>query len=247
MVASTFGSMHCVPCIDETFVIREQISYYRARALEYDDWFLRRGRYDRGVDATRRWTEQVGEVRDALGATPLDGKDVLELAPGTGIWTQEIFDRAARLTVVDASNEMIALNRLRLGDRARGITYVEADLFEWLPARQFDAVVFCFWISHVPGSRLGRFLQNVTSMLTPGGAVFFVDSRREPTSTAVDHDLPTNDEEVMTRRLDDGREFTVFKNFWSATALERECARAGLDVGVHETADYFQFGVGTRH
>ncbi len=234
------------PDADDAAVLQEQIDYYRARAAQYDDWFWRLGRYDRGEDATRRWFEQVEEVRGALRALSLEGKMVLELAPGTGLWTEELCERVGHLTAVDASAEMIALNRRRLGDRAHRVTFVEADLFAWLPAQAFDAVVFCFWISHVPDDRLDAFLASVAAMLEPGGAVFFVDARREPTSTAYDHVLPSRGEETMTRRLDDGRAFTIVKNFWSAAELEDRCARAGLDVRVRETADYFQFGVGTR-
>lgn len=229
-----------------TDVLLDQIAYYRARATEYDDWFLRRGRYDRGEDATRRWFEQVEEVRQALSALPLDGKNVLELAPGTGIWTAELCDRVAHLTAVDASGEMIAQNRQRLGSRAEKVTFIEADLFEWLPTQEFDSVVFCFWISHIPVGRIDEFLANVAKMLTPGGTVFFLDGRKEHTSTAVDHVLPSKDEEVMTRRLDDGREFTIVKNFWTASVLKEKCVGVGLEVEIHETADYFQFGTGTR-
>ena len=125
-------------------VLREQIQYYRERATEYDDWFLRLGRYDRGEDATRRWFEQVEEVRQVIRGLPLDGKQVLELAPGTGIWTNEFCARAAHLTAVDASPEMIALNRTRLGSRAEKVSYIEADLFDWFPNQEYDAVVFCF-------------------------------------------------------------------------------------------------------
>jgi ubiquinone/menaquinone biosynthesis C-methylase UbiE len=216
------------------------------RAKEYDDWFLRLGRYDRGEEATRRWFEQVEEVRGALRSLPLDEKNIVELAPGTGLWTEELCDRAAHLTAVDASAEMNALNRERLGERARDVTYIEADLFEWDSAEVFDAVVFCFWMSHIPTSRIVGFLSKVARMLTPGGTVFFLDARKEHTSTAKDHILPDDNEEVMTRRLDDGREFSIIKNFWSATELEDKCQRAGLEVHVHETKDYFQFGIGTR-
>lgn len=229
-----------------TKVLLEQIDYYRARATEYDDWFLRLGRYNRGEDATRRWFEQVEEVRQVLSALHLDGKNVLELAPGTGIWTEELCARVAHLTAVDASQEMITLNRQRLGSRGEKVTFIEADLFEWIPTQEFDAVVFCFWISHIPVGRIDEFLADVAKMLAPGGTVFFVDARKEHTSTAVDHVLPSRDEEVMTRRLDNGREFTIIKNFWTASVLEEKFARAGLQVEVHETADYFQFGVGTQ-
>lgn len=234
------------PEIEETEVVRQQIEYYRARATEYDDWFLRLGRYDRGEVATQRWFEQVEEVRMALRDLPLDGKDVLELAPGTGIWTQELCNRVARLTAVDSSSEMIELNRHRLGNCAQKVNFVKADLFEWMPTQEFDAVVFCFWLSHVPVSLFDRFLAKVASMLAPGGTVFFLDARREHTGTAVDHVLPAVNEELMVRRLDDGREFNIIKNFWDADVLQDKCRRAGLDVRIHETADYFQFGLGTR-
>jgi 2-polyprenyl-3-methyl-5-hydroxy-6-metoxy-1,4-benzoquinol methylase len=234
------------PDVTSSDILRGQIEYYRARATEYDDWFLRRGRYDRGADATRRWFEQVQEVREVLRTVPLDGKSVLELAPGTGIWTEELVDRAARVTAVDASREMLALNRERLGERASKVTFVTADLFEWLPSHQFDAVVFCFWISHVPVEMLDEFLTRVAHALVPGGLVFFVDSRREHTSTASDHVLPTDGEETMIRRLDDGREFVIYKNFWNPDVLEEVCRRAGLEVRVGQTVDFFQFGVGFR-
>jgi hypothetical protein len=47
-------------------LLAEQVDYYRARAPEYDDWFLRRGRYDRGSARNRRWFEQVEVVRGRL-------------------------------------------------------------------------------------------------------------------------------------------------------------------------------------
>lgn len=227
-------------------ILAEQADYYRARAPEYDRWFERRGRFDRGEKATARWFAEVEEVREALAALPIDGADVLELAPGTGIWTERLVDRAERLTAVDVSAEMLAENRKRLGDRAASVSYVQADLFEWRPEREYDAIVFFFWISHIPERRLDGFLRGVGSMLQPGGTVFFLDGRREPSSTATDHRLLVTDAEVITRRLDDGREFRIVKNFWDAGALVARCRAAGLDVDVRETPTYFQYGVGTR-
>lgn len=177
---------------------------------------------------------------------PLDGKSVLELAPGTGIWTEELVDRASHVTAVAASREMLDLNRERLGERAGKVTYITADLFEWIARHQFDAVVFCFWISHLPAEMLESFFTRVAHALVPGGLVFFVDTRKEHTSTASDHVLRPDDVETMTRRLDDGREFVIYKNFWSPDELQETCRRAGLDVTVDFTADFFQFGVGAR-
>jgi len=230
--------------MDDT--LAEQLAYYRERAGEYDRWFRREGRYDRGEEAKASWFAQVDDVRAALIGMPLEGADVLELAGGTGIWTEMLVTRARHLTVVDASPEMVDENRRRLGAAASRVTYILADLFTWTPERSFDVVVFCFWISHVPEDHLDAFLTGVAQMIRPGGAVFFVDGRREPTSTAADHVLPPAGEQIMVRHLDDGRPYRVVKNFWSAAELEDRFRRAGLEVRVDETDNYFMYGRGVR-
>lgn len=227
-------------------VLAEQAQYYRARAGEYDRWFLRQGRYDRGEEATRAWFDEIEEVKQALELIPIDGVDVLELAPGTGLWTELLAARAGSVVGLDASTEMIEENRRRLGPLASKVEFHVTDLFAWEPQREFDAVVFCFWISHVPHARLDDFLGKVARSLRVGGSVFFLDARREPTATAADHVLPDADEEVMTRRLDDGREFAIVKNFRDAADLVEQCRDAGLDVEVEETPTYFQYGFGRR-
>jgi demethylmenaquinone methyltransferase/2-methoxy-6-polyprenyl-1,4-benzoquinol methylase len=223
--------------------LHEMRDYYRARAAEYDEWFYRRGRYDRGPEANARWFADAEEVFAALAALPLTG-DVLELAPGTGIWTERLARTARSITAVDASPEMVAINRAKVAsDR---VTYILADLFTWRPARTYDAVVFGFWLSHVPDERLDAFWQMVASALRPGGTVFVVDSRRDQTSTAADHQLPDAGSQVMTRRLNNGAEYRIVKNFPAPAAIEARCAAAGLAVTVRETPTYFQYGIGTR-
>lgn len=223
--------------------LHEMARYYRERAAEYDEWFYRRGRFDRGPALNARWFAEVAQVESALDGAGLGG-DVLELAPGTGIWTQRLAAAVRSLTAVDASPEMIAINRARLAGRP--VTYIQADLFTWRPERHYDAVFFGFWLSHVPRERLDAFLEVVASALRPGGALFFVDSRREPTSTAVDHQLPEQQAQVLTRRLNDGRMYSVVKNFYEPDLLAARFAAAGCAVTVRQTPAYFLYGAGTR-
>ncbi|MBA3947217.1 MAG: class I SAM-dependent methyltransferase [Herpetosiphonaceae bacterium] len=218
-------------------------AYYRARAAEYDEWWNRQGRYDRGSEANARWFAEANEVYNALDALALAG-DILELAPGTGIWTERLARTAHRITAVDASREMVELNRAKVANTQ--VEYVLADLFTWQPSRTYDAVCFGFWLSHVPSERLDAFLQMVASALKVGGTIFFVDGRREPTSTAADHQLPAPETELMTRRLNDGRSYEIVKRFYEPTALMGRCGAVGLEVAVQETATYFMYGIGKR-
>jgi 2-polyprenyl-3-methyl-5-hydroxy-6-metoxy-1,4-benzoquinol methylase len=223
--------------------LNDMMNYYRARASEYDEWFYRRGRYDRPQEANARWFAEADEIFAALDALGVEG-DVLELAAGTGIWTERLVRSANSITVVDASPEMMAINRAKIASER--VSYVQADLFTWQPARTYDAVCFCFWISHVPTERLDAFLKTVAKALRPGGKLFFVDGRRELTSTAVDHQLPEDDTQLMTRKLNDGREFEIVKNYYDPVKLADRFAAAGLDVTVRETQTYFIYGYGTR-
>lgn len=218
-------------------------AYYRARAAEYDEWWYRQGRYDRGPEANARWFAEANEVYDALDGLALDG-DILELAPGTGIWTKRLAQTAHRITAVDASPEMIELNRANVAHKQ--VSYVLADLFTWQPDQLYDAVCFGFWLSHVPSERLDSFLQMVAAALKVDGTIFFVDGRREPTSTAADHELPAHNSQLMTRTLNDGRSYDIVKRFYEPTILMKHCSAAGLQVAVQQTATYFMYGIGKR-
>ncbi len=230
------------PEVAEERLLAEQLSYYRARAPEYDAWFRREGRHDRGPEATAAWFREVEQVRQALDALPLDGAEVLELAAGTGLWTEPLARRAAHVTAIDAAPEMIARNRERLGRLAARVIYREEDLFAWQPERTWDAVVFAFWISHVPAARLDGFLRTVARALRRGGALLFVDALREPSATARDDALPPAEQQVMLRHLDDGSAHRIVKNYWEPEELERRCRAAGLPVTVRRTPTYFLYG-----
>jgi len=134
--------------------LAEQLEYYRARASEYDEWWFRQGRYDRGRELNGRWFGEIAELERALDDFGPRGR-VLELAGGTGIWSAKLVECADQLTVVDASNEVIALNRERL--RSKRVRYIQADLFGWTSSERFDVVFFGFWLSHVPVSKFEAF------------------------------------------------------------------------------------------
>ncbi|MDQ3512274.1 MAG: class I SAM-dependent methyltransferase [Chloroflexota bacterium] len=235
------------PADDQANILAGQRDYYRARAPEYDEWILRRGRYDHGPEMNARWFEETEQVRDALIGLDIRG-DVLELAAGTGHWTETLARTAASVLALDASPETLAVARERLGRAglAEKVRFEIADLFEWVPDRTYDAVVFGFWLSHVPDDRLDTFLATVASALRPGGTVFWVDSLRQDSATAPDQPLPAEEEEVMTRRLNDGRTFQVIKRFRSGATYEAAFARQGIDLTVAETPTYFQHATGVR-
>jgi demethylmenaquinone methyltransferase/2-methoxy-6-polyprenyl-1,4-benzoquinol methylase len=226
-------------------LLREQQAYYRARAPEYDQWHRRQGRYDVGPEENQRWFAEVAQVADALRSFAPRG-DVLELAAGTGWWTERLLPFAYRVTAVDGSPEALALNRARLGDPPQ-VEYVVADLFDWTPARAYDVVFFGFWLSHVPENRFASFWNGVHDALRPGGRVFFVDSHTPSMPASAGHNARSpEDASVELRRLDDGREFRVVKIFHRPEELRRTLESLGWTGAVRATERFFVYGALTR-
>ena len=223
--------------------LAEQIEYYRTRANEYDERFFRQGRYDRGPELNQRWFSEIETLRKAVDKFNPSG-DMLELACGTGIWTEYLLRFNGRITAVDAAPEVIAVNRERT--KSANVKYLQADLFNWQADKKYDVVFFAFWLSHVPPERFDGFWQVVARALKPGGRVFFIDSRFEQTSTAKNHTLENPDDTVIKRKLNDGREFNIVKIFYQPTELEAKLRKTGWKITAAETPQYFLYGQGGR-
>jgi SAM-dependent methyltransferase len=226
--------------LDSDALIADQIAYYRARAAEYDETLNALGRYVR-VEGTVGGNDEGAEISAVINAIerlqPFDR--VLELACGTGWWTQWLAGHARQVTAVDAAEEMLAINEIRV--RSPNVRRILADVFSWTPDRQFDLVFFAFWLSHVPQDRFAAFWQLLGEALAPGGRVFFVDEldteRNRGSETRIAED-------AVLRDLGDGRQFRAVKVFYEPSELELKLRQLGweVEVEVHPAGRRFYWG-----
>lgn len=224
-------------------ILKEQADYYRARASQYDDWFYRRGRFDHGEELNQKWFQEVEQVRQHLRSLdPVES--VLELACGTGIWTEELVRIGKHVTALDISEEVIAINRQKLPN-ANNVEYRLTDLFTWQPDKTYDLVFFGFWLSHVPPKLLNKFLEKVAQAVHPGGRVYLVDSRPHSTSGAKTN--PTRHEDIYAiRTLDDGREYKIVKMYYDPLVLQNTFMHYAIDATIRCTESYFLYGDGLK-
>jgi SAM-dependent methyltransferase len=214
-------------------------AYYAARAPEYDDWYLRRGRYTRGPVLDLPWHHELEQAGAWLDGLPLSG-EIVELAAGTGWWSP-ILAQKGELSLYDAVAEPLDLARRRLVAHGLRAHLHVRDAWEE-PDRTVDAVFCGFWLSHVRRERLTAFLGTVRRWLRPGGRFAFIDSRRDPDSGATDHP-PVAEDQTAKRRLDDGREFRIPKVFYGPAELARALLGAGFaDPSIEGTERFFLLG-----
>ena len=221
---------------------RDMVDYYEARAPEYDDWYLRRGRYARGAIDDAVWNAELDAAGRWLDGLPWSG-EIVELAAGTGWWSPLLASRG-ELSLYDTSAAALDKARERLVAHGLRAHLHVRDAWD-APDRDVDGLFMGFWLSHVPRARLAEFLDVCRSWLKPGGRMAFIDSLPDGASGAVDHPTPGDDQAV--RRLDDGREFTIVKVFYSPEELRAALGAAGFEVDdMTTTGRFFLLGTALR-
>ncbi len=220
--------------------VEETKRYYQERSKEYGDWTGRTGEPEGDSRPDQSFYDEAGMLIDAVRGSGLGG-EVLELACGPGIWTEEVAKLASSVTALDASEGMIARARERLRSFP-GVEFVVADFYRWSPPRPYDGVTFSFFVSHVPKERLGEFAARAVGCLSEGGRLFFVDQRWEARGGET---YEGRGGEVVRRTLADGREFRVVKRYYLPPELKEAFLQAGvtLDFGFTPTHFFWASGV----
>jgi demethylmenaquinone methyltransferase/2-methoxy-6-polyprenyl-1,4-benzoquinol methylase len=195
--------------------------YYAARASEYDGVYTKPER-QQDLRVIEQWLPSV------FGA-----RSLLEVACGTGYWTQFLVGTARELVAVDASVEVLRIAR---GKVESAITsFVLGDAYH-LPvaSHRFEAAFAGFWFSHVPRARVRGFLRELHRALVPGAKVVLLDNRFVPGSSTPISEQDAEGNTYQVRPLRDGSTHRVLKNFPSESALREAVAESARDVLFHE-------------
>jgi SAM-dependent methyltransferase len=197
--------------------------YYQRRAREYERIYER-------DDPVRQ--AELSAVREQL-QTALAGRRVLEIACGTGYWTQAYARLAERVVACDTADEPLAIAREKQLP-ANKVEFRVADAYA-IDARpaEFDAGAAMFWLSHVPKARLGAFLMQFHAALGAGAIVVMCDNVYNP---GVGGDLvapPDSADTFKRRTLDSGEQFEVLKNYYTHEQLRELLQPVTDQLSIH--------------
>ena len=201
-------------------------AYYARRAAEYERIYAKP---ERQAD--------LAALRSRVAGL-FCGRNVLELACGTGYWTETIAPSARSVTALDAAEKTLAIARSKRYPQGK-VEFIEGDAYA-LPAsgRSHDALFAGFWWSHVPLARRDAFLAGASRAVAPGAVVAFLDNRYVEGSSTPLSRRDAKGNTYQTRRLDDGSTHEVLKNFPSEHELVEVASRYGRQVSV-EWLEYY--------
>jgi 2-polyprenyl-3-methyl-5-hydroxy-6-metoxy-1,4-benzoquinol methylase len=155
------------------------------------------------------------------------GGNVLEVACGTGNWTQVLSKRARSVTAVDQSDAYLKIARTK-EYQGENVSFVKADAYSLDTVEGvFEAVFAADWWSHIPKSCIGDFVDSLMMKLEPRGAVVILDMLPSPTLDAMFSHCDGEGNVIHRRSFEDGSSFEVVKNFPTESELREAFGRYG--------------------
>jgi ubiquinone/menaquinone biosynthesis C-methylase UbiE len=201
--------------------------YYAKRAREYEGIYDKPERQD-----------ELAWLRERIPEIYRD-RTVLEVACGTGYWTQYIARAARHVHACDINESVLEIAREKPIPAGRA-TFFKADAItlQGVPA-DCDAAFAGFWWSHVKKSELALFVKELSLRLKPGAVVAILDnSYAEGSSTPISRrDNEGNTYQIRT--LASGEKHEVLKNFPSALELTEAVRPVAREAHLESLAYYW--------
>jgi len=200
--------------------------YYARRASEYERVYLKP---ERQAD--------LRKLADLLSSV-FAGHDVLEVACGTGYWTQFIAKSARSIVAADINPEVLDIAGRKNYASCR-VTFLKSDAYLLAEVEAHCTAGFHgFWWSHIPKQKIGLFLDRFHSALPKDAMVVMIDnSYVEGSSTPISR-RDKHGNTFQIRKLQDGSKHEVLKNFPSPSELRTTLQPHANEIQVMQL-DYY--------
>lgn len=209
-------------------LIEEMNRYYEARAPWHDAYMS----YESAESMERQLQAIIADLESAI-----TGKRILEIACGTGNWTQVLARRASAVVAVDVSPRALRIASTKL-EGLKNVQLVQADAYDLSQIDNSFAVLFAAdWWSHIPLKLLPQFLSTSCSKVVPGGLAIFTDMTLSDYFQKEPCRYDSDGNRISRRKLPDGSAFEVVKNFPSDAEIKDHCADVAPLVDFREYAE----------
>ncbi|MBN1591869.1 MAG: class I SAM-dependent methyltransferase [Candidatus Coatesbacteria bacterium] len=194
-------------------------SYYDARAEEYDQFYTGEGSFEDIKSEIMADHKAISAMIESFALGSL-----LDVACGTSYYSQTYSKGASSVTGVDISRRMLSESRKRhlaLGVKS---SLIRADSFMLpLAAGKFDRCFIGFLLSHLSDEDIVALIKAISPLMKADGKIAIVDSAW----TEMRSRQSRKRSSYQTRTLDDGREFSVFKRYFTLDELNSLMKCAG--------------------
>jgi demethylmenaquinone methyltransferase/2-methoxy-6-polyprenyl-1,4-benzoquinol methylase len=194
------------------------VDYYAKRAKEYEKIY----------DKPERQADLLA-LKEVLKAA-FNNEEIIEIACGTGYWTQEIAETAFSVLATDINQQVIDVAKAKRYLK-NNVSFAIADSYTLANIQPaFTAGFGGFIWSHVPLEKLAQFLETLHSKIKSGGKIVFIDNNYvEGNSTPISQ-TDSRGNTYQRRLLEDGTGYLVLKNFPTETQIRLLLKENALNI-----------------
>ncbi|MGZ3241638.1 MAG: class I SAM-dependent methyltransferase [Burkholderiaceae bacterium] len=187
------------------------------------------GKYDQDY-ATAEQQADLAELHERVSEV-LSGHRVLELACGTGHWTEQIAASVESVLATDINPEMLEQAKAK-GLPSDKVQFRLMDAFDPNVEGDFTACFAGFWWSHVKRQEQASFLAMLRKKLGKDGLLVLLDDCHvESDSTTIARtDLEGNTFQLRT--LPNGERYEVLKNYPTDSALRKRFSESVKEIRI---------------
>lgn len=182
--------------------------YYSKRAKEFEESYYKADQ------------ERQAELQDITSRIQelFHGRSILEIACGTGYWTERVGAVANSITGIDITEETLEIARSK---GIKNAEFIIGNAYELEGiSGDFNGGIANFWLSHVPVENVRAFLDILHNRLGSGAIVFMADNMYVPgVGGELIHKFGDNNTYKL-RELNDGTTYEILKNYYTEVQLK---------------------------
>ncbi len=183
------------------------ISYYGQRAGEYETIYTQPER--------RSDLQKLAGILQKI----FKGKKLLEIACGTGYWTEKISWTADSIYASDINTSVLEIAAAKKYYPAK-VEFRIADLYKIAHDKKEQSLFAGFIWSHIKLQDLPAFIETVNALVEKGGTIVFVDNRYVEGSSLPISGIDEEGNSYQLRELEDGTIHKIVKNFPSPSFIK---------------------------
>lgn len=178
----------------------DMVFYYQERAKEYEKIYDKPER-QHDLNEAKKLLEKI-----------FFGKEVLELACGTGYWTEKIAATAKEILATDINNSVIEIAKSRTYTSAK-VKFETSDIYKLNNNVKHESLFAGFIWSHIKLQELERFIITVNNLVKHGGTIVLMDNNFVEGSSTLISETDDFGNTYQIRKLEDGTMHKILKNF----------------------------------
>ncbi len=198
--------------------------YYAQRAKNYDTIYAKPERQN-----------DLQELAERVSAV-LEDHNVLEVACGTGYWTERFAASAQSVLATDINQIMLDIAQAKNLPDGK-VKFAIADAFD-LPQGDYSACFAGFWWSHVKKEEQADFLKKLRAKVGQDCVLVLIDNNHVEGSSLPIARTDSEGNTYQQRMQEDGTRVDIVKNFPTDSFMRKKFASFAKDIRIRRN-DYF--------